>query len=250
MEYSDQHEKEMELLDHLNELRKRLIIVGSCFLLLLVVSFIFVQDIYHWLVKDIPFELTVLSPTEIIWVYLMIAGICAIGGTIPIFAWQLWLFVKPGLTPKEQKVTLAYIPALFVLFIAGLSFGYFVILPIVLNFLMNLSADMFNMMFTTEKYFQFMMRMTLPFSILFELPVVIMFLTSLGIIDPYKLSKLRKYAYFVLVVISVLISPPDFLSDIIVAIPLLILYELSIMLSKIVYKRKQKKEQMAMAEYE
>ena len=86
--------------------------------------------------------------------------------------------------------------------------------------------------------------MTLPFGILFELPVVAMFLTSLGMINPYVLTKIRKYAYFVLVVISVIISPPDLMSDIIVSIPLLVLYEISITLSKIVYRRKLKKEQL------
>jgi sec-independent protein translocase protein TatC len=84
--------------------------------------------------------------------------------------------------------------------------------------------------------------MTLPFGILFELPVVVMFLTSLGVINPYVLTKIRKYAYFVLIVISVIISPPDFMSDVLVTIPLLVLYEISINLSKIVYRRKLKKE--------
>lgn len=78
---------------------------------------------------------------------------------------------------------------------------------------------MFEANFTADKYFRFVMNMTLPFGVLFELPVVIMFLTSLGILNPYVLTKIRKYAYFVLVVISVIISPPDFMSDILVTIP-------------------------------
>ncbi|WLR53236.1 twin-arginine translocase subunit TatC [Bacillus tianshenii] len=236
-----ERDKSMNVVDHLGELRKRIIITGSAFFIFLIASFIYVGDIYEWFVKDLDIQLTVLSPTEVVWVYFMFAGVIAIAATIPVAAWQIWLFVKPGLTPNEQKITLSYIPALFILFAGGLSFGYFVILPIVMNFLMSLSEDMFQTMFTTEKYFQFVMRMTLPFGVLFELPVVTMFLTSIGIIDPYKLSKIRKYAYFVLVVISVLISPPDFLSDVLVIIPLLFLYECSIFVSKFVYKRRLKK---------
>lgn len=239
------HQENMELVEHLNELRKRIIITGIAFITFFILGFIFVADIYSWFVKDLDIKLTVLSPTEILWVYFMLSGIISVALTIPLAAWQLWRFISPGLRTSERKVTVAYIPALFILFIAGLSFGYFVVLPIVLHFLLDLSGEMFTTMFTTEKYFQFVLRMTLPFSILFELPVVVMFLTSLGIIDPYKLSQIRKYAYFVLVIISVLISPPDFLSDVLVIIPLLLLYECSIFLSKIVFRRKVKKAALA-----
>ena len=191
--------------------------------------------------RDLEIKLVVLGPSEIVWIYFMIASIFAIAGTIPVLALQIWLFVKPALRPIEQKVTLSYIPALFTLFIVGLLFGYFVIFPIVLNFLMELSADMVVTNFTAERYFKFILNMTLPFGFLFLMPVIIMFLTSLGIINPYVLTKVRKYAYFVLIVIAVVISPPDIMSDFLVTIPLLFLYEISVNLSKIVYKRKLKK---------
>jgi sec-independent protein translocase protein TatC len=92
--------------------------------------------------------------------------------------------------------------------------------------------------------------MTLPFGFLFELPVVILFLTSLGIINPYHLQKVRKYAYFLLIFVSILITPPDFLSDILVVIPLLLLYESSISLSKFVYKRQQRTKEDKKEVYE
>lgn len=234
--------KDVSLINHLEEFRKRVMIVLGTFLIILVGAFIFVQDIYKWIVDDFGVKLAVLSPTEIIWVYVMISGIIAIAITIPIAAFQAWLFVRPALFPHERKVTLAYIPALFVLFIGGISFGYFVIFPIVLKFLMALAGDMFTTYYTTEKFFKFLLHMTIPFGVLFELPVVTMFLTSLGVVNPLKLREMRKYAYFILVVISILITPPDFLSDILVIIPLFILYECSIILSLIVYKRKIAKQ--------
>lgn len=238
-------DKELNLVDHLDELRKRLIITASAFIVFFIAGFVFVKDIYQWLVKDLDVKLIVLGPSDIIWVYFMLATVIAAAGTIPVLAFQIWLFVKPALTAAERRISLSYVPALFILFIAGLCFGYFVIFPTVLSFLVELGGEMFEANFTADKYFRFVLHMTLPFGILFELPVVIMFLTSLGIINPYVLTKIRKYAYFVLIVISVIISPPDFMSDILVTIPLLLLYEISINLSKIVYKRKLKKDQNA-----
>jgi len=230
---------DMDLIGHFEELRKRLIFVLGTFILLFIVSFIYVQDIYHWLVKDLEVKLAILGPSEILWVYMILSSVAAIAGTIPMAAYQTWLFVRPALKETERKVTLAYIPALFLLFFMGICFGYFVIFPMVYQFLLSMSEEMFMTFFTTEKYFKFLINMTLPFGFLFELPVIIMFLTSVGVLNPYRLQKIRKYSYFVLILIAIFITPPDFLSDILVVIPLLFLYECSVLLSKVVYRRKQ-----------
>ena len=241
-------DQEQNVIAHLEELRKRLIITVVAFILFFIVGFIYVEEIYQWLVKDFDEKLMVLGPSDILWIYFMLATVVSVAATIPVFAFQLWLFVKPALLPREIKTTLSYIPALFLLFVGGLAFGYFIIFPMVLDFLLGLSNGMFVTNFTADKYFQFLLNMTLPFGILFELPVVTMFLTSIGIVNPYVLQKLRKYAYFVLVVIAICITPPDFVSDFLVTIPLLLLYEISISLSKFVYKRKQKREAAAQEE--
>ncbi|WP_223588813.1 twin-arginine translocase subunit TatC [Neobacillus bataviensis] len=230
---------DMDLIGHFEELRKRLIFVLGTFILLFIVSFIYAQDLYHWLVKDLEVKLAILGPSDILWVYMILSSVAAIAGTIPMAAYQTWLFVRPALKEKERKITLAYIPALFLLFFTGVCFGYFVIFPMVFHFLLSMSEDMFMTFFTTEKYFKFLINMTLPFGFLFELPVVIMFLTSVGVLNPYRLQKIRKYAYFILVLIAIFITPPDFLSDILVVIPLIFLYECSVLLSKVVYRRKQ-----------
>ncbi len=243
-------DKELNVIEHLDELRKRLIITVVCFIIFLIIGFVYVEDIYKWFVKDLKVTLLVLGPSDILWIYFMLATVIAVAATIPIFALQVWLFVKPALKSNEVRVTLAYIPALFILFITGLAFGYFVIFPVIYEFLLELGGDMFLTNFTAEKYFKFVFNMTIPFAVLFELPVVIMFLTSLGIVNPYVLHKVRKYAYFVLVVIAVCITPPDFMSDFIVIVPLLLLYEISISLSKFVFKRRQKREALSESEYD
>lgn len=230
---------DMDLIGHFEELRKRLIYVLGTFILFFIVSFIYVQDIYNWLVTDLDVKLAILGPSDILWVYLILSCVAAISGTIPMAAYQTWLFVRPALKETERKVTLAYIPALFLLFIIGICFGYFVIFPMVYKFLISMSEGMFMTFFTTEKYFTFLIHMTLPFGFLFELPVIIMFLTSAGVLNPYRLQKIRKYSYFVLILIAVFITPPDLLSDVLVIIPLIFLYECSVLLSKVVYRRKQ-----------
>ncbi|MFJ5715161.1 twin-arginine translocase subunit TatC [Neobacillus sp. NPDC093127] len=232
-------DKELNLVDHLEELRKRIIISALAFVVFFIAGFIYVDDIYRWFVGDT--KLMVLGPSDIMWIYFMLATVIAVAGTIPVLALQIWMFVKPALRPIERKITLSYVPALFFLFLLGLAFGYFAIFPMVLDFLVKMGQDMFVTNFTAERYFSFIMNMTLPFGVLFELPVVVMFLTSLGIINPFVLGRVRKYAYFVLIIIAVVITPPDFMSDFVVTLPLLLLYEISINLSKFVYRKRLKK---------
>lgn len=235
------NDKQMNIVDHLSELRRRLIVTAIFFLLFFIIGFIFVKDIYYFFESGIDFKLTITSPGEIIWIYLMIASIIAFIGTLPVLSLQLWLFIKPGLTKQERRVSLSYIPAVFLLFVLGLVFGYILFLKLILPFLLSLNDDMFNELFTVEKYFRFLLRMTLPFALIFEVPIITMFLTSLGIITPKFLRKIRKYAYFVLLIVGGIITPPDVFLQILVAVPLFILYEISIYLSNIVYRNKLRK---------
>src|SRR5690554_1909025 len=144
-------DKELNLVEHLDELRNRLIISVAAFIVFFIVGFIFVEDIYNWFVRDLDVKLIVLGPSDIIWIYFMLASVIAIAGTIPVLALQIWLFVKPALKPIERKVTLSYVPALFLLFIVGLAFGYFVIFPVLMQFLIELGGEMVVTNFTAEK---------------------------------------------------------------------------------------------------
>ncbi|MDC3415321.1 twin-arginine translocase subunit TatC [Aquibacillus salsiterrae] len=246
----DANEKEMNYLDHFAELRKRLIYTAIIFVLFLIVGFVYVKDIKSFFLKDIDITLTLIGPGEIIWIYFTMAMVVALVGTIPFLSLQIWLFVKPGLTAKERKVSLAYIPAIFLLFLAGLAFGYYIFVYLILPFLLSLNDGVFNAMFTVENYFRFLFRVTMPFAVMFEIPIITMFLTSLGILTPDFLKKTRKYAYFVLVVIGTMISPPDFILQLVVAVPLIVLYEISIVLSRMVYRKKEQKHQEFMSEQE
>ena len=235
------NQKEMNFVGHLSELRNRLMITGISFVLFFIFGFIFVEEIYFFFESDLDFKLTITSPGDIIWVYFTIAGIIAFVCTLPVLSLQLWLFIKPGLTKSERRVSLSYIPAVFLLFVIGLIFGYFMFIKLILPFLLSLNKEMFNELFTVERYFRFMIRLTIPFALLFEIPIIIMFLTSLGIITPQFLRKMRKYAYFILLIVGALVTPPDVILQLTVAIPLFILYEISIYLSTFVYRKKIKR---------
>lgn len=250
MEEEHSFDQEMNVTEHLGELRKRLIWSFIIFVAFFIVGFVFLDDIYQFFENRLDQELTILGPFDILWVYIMLASMVAIIGSLPFLCLQIWLFVKPALTPKEQKVSLSYIPAIFLLFVGGLAFGYFLIQPLIFDFLLSLGEGKFNMMFTVDKYFQFLIRITLPFAVFFEIPIIVMFLTSLGIVNPQFLHKVRKYAYFILVIVGTMISPPDFILQIVVAIPLIVLYEISIVLSRIVYRKKLKKQEELSSEYE
>lgn len=236
-------EKEMDVVSHLSELRNRILVSLAFFVAFFILGFIYVEEIYAFFVNDIDMELTVISPGEILWIYFSMAGVVAIAGTLPVLAYQIWAFIKPGLTPYERKVSLPYIPVIFILFIAGLIFGYIIFVKLLFPFLLSLNNGMFDIMFTVDRYFKFLMRITVPFALMFELPIITMFLTSIGILTPDVMKKYRKYAYFILIVISTMLTPPDFILPLLVSIPFILLYEISIYLSKIVYRKKMKKHE-------
>ncbi|OAJ74400.1 preprotein translocase subunit TatC [Brevibacillus sp. SKDU10] len=224
-------------------MRKRIIIVIATFLISFVVCFLYVDFIYQFLTNRSGEKLTILGPTDVLTIYMRLSAWAAVAITIPIAAFQIWGFVSPALTTRERQVTLMYIPALFLLFISGAMFAYFILFPMVYQFVLGLSNNNFQLFITASDYFSFMLAFCLPFSVLFELPLVVLFFSHLGIVNPHRLAKLRKPAYFLLSIISISVTPPDIISDILVIVPLIGLYELSIGISRIVYRRKLEREQ-------
>lgn len=227
-------------LEHYTDLRSMVIRSLLVFFTLFVISLVFVHQLIPLLIVD--GRLVMLGPMDVLTIYFIVGFAIALGLSVPYIAFEIWKFVKPGLTSHESKVTLGYIPAVFICFLAGLTFGYMVIFPIAYQFLLNIGNIHFDMMITAREYFHFLMMSTLPIGFIFELPLVIMFLTSLGLLTPEALKKSRRYAYFALVVASVLITPPDFISDILLIVPMVGLFELGVLLSKRTYRRRQQRE--------
>lgn len=235
-------DQEYTLVEHLTELRKRIIIVAATFIVSLGIGFSVASKLLN-LIKSQPtavnVDWNVFGFTDGILIYFKCAIILALLITLPMALHQIWLFVKPGLSEEEAKGTYIYIPVSFLLFLMGVSFSYFVLFPLMLDFMSNINQSIgATETYGMNQYFTFMFNLIIPVGIIFEMPVVVLFLTKLGIVTPTLLRKMRRLSYFILVVVGVVISPPDFISDFLIVIPLLLLFEISILVSSWTYKRK------------
>ncbi|MCY8490925.1 twin-arginine translocase subunit TatC [Bacillus atrophaeus] len=235
---------QMSLIEHITELRRRLLIVAISFVVFFIAGFFLAKPAIVYLQgTDEAKELTLnaFNLTDPLYVFMQFAFIIGLVLTSPIILFQLWAFVSPGLYEKERKVTLGYIPIAIMLFLAGVSFSYYILFPFVVDFMKRISNDLdVNQVIGINEYFHFLLQLTIPFGLLFQMPVILMFLTRLGIVTPMFLAKIRKYAYFTLLVIAALITPPELLSHMMVTVPLLILYEISIFISRTAYRKSQK----------
>ena len=170
-------------------------------------------------------------------------NIILIGGFIlafPYVFWQFWKFTKPALTPKELRNSRGVIFWVSLLFFTGVLFGYFVIAPYTINFFANFSLDeIIENRWTITSYFNTLVPLILGAGLAFQLPLVMFFLAKIGIISARYLRKARKYAIVIMLIVSGIITPPDMLSQIICTIPLMILYEISILLCAKVEKKKK-----------
>ena len=158
----------------------------------------------------------------------------------PFIIWEFWKFISPALYEKERKYAVLFIVTASVLFFTGVLFGYFIIAPLSVNFLANynVSKEIFNDI-DLDSYISLLRSSTVACGLLFELPIVIYFLTKIGLVTPSSLRTYRKYTLVIVLILSAIITPPDIISQIIVAIPIMILYEVSILISVIVYKKQQ-----------
>lgn len=230
--------KEQTIIEHLTEFRRRFLAVLACFFLVFLVGLLFSADIYRWLTSNFVQKLLVLGPDDILWIYISLASLVAFSLTLPFLVYQVWEFVRPALRANEARAVFAYIPATFLCFVLGLAFGFYFVTPAILQVLLSLGEGLFETRLTAQNYLSFVFHTTIPIACLFELPVLVSFLTSIGLLNPKFLVKYRRYAYFILLVLAVVLTPADFISDLSMTVPLILLYEVSILLSRIIYQRK------------
>jgi len=164
----------------------------------------------------------------------------------PFILWEIWKFIKPGLYPKERKNAKSFIIISSFLFFLGVLFGYYVITPLSINFLGAYRvADEVHSNIDLSSYIGLLRASVLSAGLIFEMPIIIYFLTRMGLVTPEFLKKYRKYALVLVLILSALITPPDVISQVIVAIPMMILYQVSIAISRIII-RKEKKAKAAL----
>lgn len=231
----------MPLTEHIGELRGRIIRIAVVLFLTLIGGLIVAQYVIAYL-KSVPpaSEITwnAFNPWDGIRIYMNVAFVIAFVITLPFALIQLWGFAKPGLKEAERNATLRYIPFILIMLLIGLSFSYFVVFPSVSHFMFRMNSELgLTATYGIGQYFSFMFNLILPVTVAFQLPTVVLFLTKLRLLNPAKMGKMRRYAYFALVVIATMISPPELVSHLMVAVPLLVLYEVSVVVSKYIYRK-------------
>lgn len=264
--------KEMSFLEHLEELRWLLVRSSAAVLIMAVATYFvsdylfdvilfgptrptfftyrFFCDLSHQLgfadsicITEMPF---IIQNTEMEGQVNTFVWLCILAGFIlafPYILWQVWGFISPALYEKEKRSARVFIFSSSLLFFLGVVFGYFVVIPMSVNFLATFTvSSMVKNQFTLDSYMGMVKTSVLASGLFFELPIIIYFLTKLGLVTPRYLRKYWKYAVVIILIIAAIVTPPDVVSQTIVAVPMLIIYELSILISIIVYKNKMKKE--------
>lgn len=193
---------------------------------------------------DAGFQYVYLSPSELLTSYFKLALVLAIVVVSPLLVFEIWGFVAPALTRKEKRAIKPALLGGFFFFCLGALFSYMgVALPFMIQFLVNFStSDFINSAISVASYLDFMIGMLLTFGVVFEEPMLAFVLTKLGILTPDILRKVRHYAIPVIFVIAAIITPPDVVSQFMVAVPMIGLYELSILISSVIYKKKQNED--------
>jgi sec-independent protein translocase protein TatC len=238
-------EDRMPLTSHLEELRKRLvrilIAVGIAFL----GCFAFKEEIFR--IVALPL-ISVLPPgshmvytglPEAFFTYIKVSLYAGIFVASPVVLYQVWKFISPGLFPKEKKFVAPFVITSTMLFVGGVCFGYFLVLPSAYKFFLEFTTDFLRPMLSMREYLTLTLKLLLAFGIIFEIPVFLFFMTKIGLVTPRKLARMRRYAIVVCFIVAAIITPtPDAFTQLMMAIPMIVLYEVGILVSKLAGRKK------------
>ena len=236
-------EEGMTFLEHLEELRSRIIKSLSALSLGFICTYFFTPHIIDFLIQ--PFlaggdsQLTLLAPTEGFMVKLKTAFLAGLMLSSPVIFYQFWGFVSPGLYEKEKRFILPVVAWSVLLFFVGAVFAYHV-LPFAMRFFQSFATEEVVNYWSLNRYITFAIYLLLAFGIVFELPLVIYFAARMGLVTPAFLRKYRRHAIILLLILSALVTPPDMITQVILVVPLIILYEISILLAIMAVKKRER----------
>lgn len=236
-------EKKQPLTSHLQELRKRLVLSFIVVAVGFVICYAFSQDLFDILSKPLlkimpsGSSLIFTSVAEAFFTYMKVAFIAGIILASPFVLFQVWAFVTPGLYRHEKRYVIPFVAAGSFFFALGILFAYFVAIPVGFKFLLGYATDFIKPMPSMKEYLSFSIKFLLAFGLVFEFPVVLVLLARIGVVDAKMLARHRKYAILLIFIFAAVMTPPDVISQLLMAIPLMGLYELSIILSKIFGKK-------------
>lgn len=220
----------MTLVDHLQEFRKRLLIAVVFTAISSFSCYLYADELVQ-LITAPAGKLYYMNPAEAFFVYLKVSLFCGLVLASPIVLYQIWAFIVPALTKNERKASLLFVPASVFLFFVGLAFSFFLVLPAGIKFFMGFGTETLMPLFSIDQYITLVISFLLPFGVVFQMPLLIVAGAKFGLIDSAILIAKRKLVIVMSFVIGAVIAPsPDVVSQTMVAVPLLVLYELSILI--------------------
>ena len=228
-------EEKQTLIQHLEDLRRSVLISVIAVLITTLASFSFNESLMSlamYPLSGFDQKLIVTGVTEAFFVKLKLAFMAGFVIAFPVILWALWRFIKPALYPEERKYVYMFLPFSLLLFVVGMLFAYFVVLKVILSFFIFMAGESLEALFKVDQYLSFIIGFLIPFGLIFQMPVASFLLTKLGIIKYEKLTKNRKYAILAAFVIGAVLTPPDPVSQTMMAVPIIILYEISILTAK------------------
>ena len=228
--------KELSFVEHLEELRRRLIYCLVFISVFFFASLSFSKQILHFLTKDID-TLVYITPTEVFVSYLYISLVTSVALSLPVIFYNIWKFVWVALTERERKAAAVYIPLSAIFFLLGTAFSFYAVIPLALKFLLSMAPEGIRPMLSVLKYISFIGMMMLVFGLAFELPMVLTLLTRLGIVNHIFLSRKRRHAILIIFIVAAIFTPPDAFTQILLAVPLVLLYEIGILFSRMASPR-------------
>ena len=230
----------MSLLAHLNELRRRLTICSVCFLVGVALCLSQAEWFTNLLLsRGENFSFVYIAPAELMMTYVRISLVGGVVIIIPVIIYHIWRFLQPGLKRAEQMGFNLIITVGLLLFCLGALFAFTIVLPILLGFFARLNTSgTVTAMVSVQEYVSYVISTMLIFGVIFETPIVLVALTGVGLVKPKTLQKNFKYVVLIILIVAAVITPPDVTSQVLVAIPLMILFYASIILCKILFRRK------------
>ena len=235
--------------EHLEELRKRLMICFIAVIVGFILTYAFKETLFQILTRPLVAAMATgdhmmyTGLAEAFFTYLKVSLLAGIMLASPVIFYQFWMFIAPGLYSQERKLLLPVVFLSSFFFVGGALFGYFIVFPLGFKFFLSFATDAIRPMPSMKEYLGFSSKLLLAFGLAFELPLVLTFLARLGIVSVDFLKKNRKYAILLFFIASAILTPPDVVSQVMMAIPLMLLYELSILGAKIFGKKKNKTDE-------
>ena len=229
--------KHATFFDHLDELRGRVIQFLFVYAVCCFFAYNLTGSILPYVIKPVG-AVVFNAPGEAFSAYMILTLLGGFIIALPYFLYQIWAFAWEALTEKERKYIVFFGPLSLVFFIAGASFAFFVIVPIALKFLLSFSSNDVVPMISIKSYISFVGNFVLAFGIVFELPLALVFLVKIGVATPEFLRQYRRHAIMVILIVSAILTPPDAVSQLLMAAPLVVLYELGVLFSVMAYRKK------------